>query len=90
VSPVKYELGFYIPEDDILRTPIKASQVPFWPTQILQILDVGSNRGRRGGKPVPSRLSYGMASDGIHMHVQYPVDWKEFREFHTGRLTLWS
>jgi hypothetical protein len=21
VSPVKYELGFYIPEDDILRSP---------------------------------------------------------------------
>jgi hypothetical protein len=29
VSPVKYELGFYIPEDDILQSPP-------WKPQVLQ------------------------------------------------------
>jgi hypothetical protein len=41
------------------RTLRKPAPVPLCPSQIP--LDLGSNPGRRGGKPATNRLSYGAA-----------------------------
>jgi hypothetical protein len=36
------------------------------------LLDLGSNRGRRGGKPAANRLSYGAASNRINFKGTIP------------------
>jgi hypothetical protein len=48
-------------------TQRKSALVPLCPPQIP--LDLGSNPGRRGGKPATNRLSYGTANHGVPVSI---------------------
>jgi hypothetical protein len=62
VSPVKYELGFYIPEGDILHSHCRQNLKSYMPISMLTVNPTGSNDGElTANMPPPLILSLQMA-----------------------------